>query len=88
MKIALPKNSDAHHNYLHKHTKQICSEFESHSVEVYSIQNYVIKLVSDLRQVGGFLQILQFLPQIKFAHHNYLHKHTKQILAYTYYTSV
>jgi hypothetical protein len=23
--------------------------------EVYSIQNYVIKIVSDLRQVGGFL---------------------------------
>jgi hypothetical protein len=30
-------------------------EFESHSDEVYSIQDYVIKFVSDLRQVGGFL---------------------------------
>ena len=30
--------------------------------EVYSIQHYVRKFVSDLRQVGGFLR---FLPPIK-----------------------
>ena len=30
-------------------------EFEPRSGEVYSIQHYVIKFVSDLRQVGGFL---------------------------------
>ena len=28
--------------------------------EVYSIQPYVIKFVSDFRQVGDFLQVLQF----------------------------
>jgi hypothetical protein len=33
--------------------------------EVYSIQHYVIKLVSDLRQVGGFLRVLRFPPPIK-----------------------
>jgi hypothetical protein len=33
--------------------------------EVYSIQHYVIKFVSDLRQVGGFLRVLQFPPPIK-----------------------
>jgi hypothetical protein len=33
--------------------------------EVYSIQHYVIKFVSDLRQVGGFLRVLRFLPPIK-----------------------
>jgi hypothetical protein len=33
--------------------------------EVYSIQHYVIKFVSDLHQIGGFLQILQFPPPIK-----------------------
>jgi hypothetical protein len=33
--------------------------------EVYLIQHYVIKFVSDLRQVGGFLRILQFPPPIK-----------------------
>ena len=33
--------------------------------EVYSIQQYVIKFVSDLRQVSDFLQILQFPPPIK-----------------------
>jgi len=37
-----------------------CCEFESHSGEVYPIQHYVIKLVSDLRQVGGFLGVLWF----------------------------
>jgi hypothetical protein len=30
--------------------------------EVYSVQHYVIKFVSDLRQVGGLLRVLQFLP--------------------------
>ena len=33
--------------------------------EMYSIQHYVIKFVSDLRQVGGFLRVLRFLPPIK-----------------------
>jgi hypothetical protein len=33
--------------------------------EVYSIQHYVIKFVSDLRQVSGFLRILRFPPPIK-----------------------
>jgi hypothetical protein len=28
---------------------------------VYSIQQYVIKFVSDLQQVGGFLRVLRFL---------------------------
>ena len=28
--------------------------------EVYSIQQYVIKFVSDLQQVGGFLRVLRF----------------------------
>jgi len=32
--------------------------FESRSGEVYSIQHYVIKFVSDLRQVGDFLRVL------------------------------
>jgi hypothetical protein len=30
--------------------------------EVYSIPHYMIKLVSDLRQVGGFLHVLRFPP--------------------------
>jgi len=33
--------------------------------EVYSIQYYVIKFVSDLRKVDGFLQGLLFPPPIK-----------------------
>ena len=33
--------------------------------EVYSIKVYVIKFVSDLWQVGGFLGVLQFPPPIK-----------------------
>ena len=47
---------------LHRLYDYPLSQFESHSVEVYSIQNYVMKLVSDLRQVGGFLL---FPPPIK-----------------------
>jgi hypothetical protein len=33
--------------------------------EVYTIQHYVIKFVSDLLQVSGFLWVLWFLPPIK-----------------------
>ena len=33
--------------------------------EVYLTQHYVIKFVSDLRQVGGFLLVLRFPPPIK-----------------------
>jgi hypothetical protein len=33
--------------------------------EVYSIKHYMIKLVSDLRQVAGFLRVLRFSPPIK-----------------------
>jgi hypothetical protein len=40
------------------HTKVVSSN-PAHD-EVYSIQHYVIKFDSDLRQVGGFLRILQF----------------------------
>ena len=33
--------------------------------EVYSIQHYVMHVVSDLRQVGGLLRELRFPPPIK-----------------------
>ena len=33
--------------------------------EMYSIHHHVIKFVSDLRQVGGFLRVLRFPPPIK-----------------------
>jgi hypothetical protein len=36
--------------------------------EVYSIQHYVIKFVSELQQVGGFLRVLRFPPPIKLSH--------------------
>jgi hypothetical protein len=36
--------------------------------EVYSIQTYVIKFVSGLRQVGGFLHVLRFPQPIKPTH--------------------
>ena len=39
-------------------------EFESRSDEVYSIQHYVTKFVSYLRQVGSFLRALRFYPSI------------------------
>ena len=37
---------------------------------LYSIQHYVIKFVSDLRQVGGFLQVLRCPPLIKTDRHD------------------
>ena len=37
---------------------------------IQAIQHYVIKFVSDLRQVGGFLRVLQFPPSIKTDHHD------------------
>ena len=33
--------------------------------EVYSIQQYVIKFVSDLRQVDGFIRVLRFPAPIQ-----------------------
>jgi hypothetical protein len=33
--------------------------------EVYLIQHKVIRFASDLRQVGGFLRVLWYLPPIK-----------------------
>jgi hypothetical protein len=42
-----------------------CCEIEFHPGEVYSIQQYVIKFVSDLQQVNGFLLLLRFPPSIK-----------------------
>jgi hypothetical protein len=37
------------------------------------VQHYVIKFVSDLRKVGGFLRILQFPPPIKLTPRNNWH---------------
>ena len=41
----------------------LCCEFESRSGR--DVQHYVIKFVSDLRQVGGFPRVLLFPPPIK-----------------------
>jgi hypothetical protein len=40
-----------------------CCEFESRSGR--GVQHYVIKFVSDLRQVSGFLCVFRFPPPIK-----------------------
>jgi hypothetical protein len=40
-------------------------EFESNSGDVYSIQDYVMNFVSDLRQVVRFLLVLRFPTPIK-----------------------
>jgi len=42
-------------------TTKVVSSYPIHG-EVYSIQHYVIKFVSDLQQVGAFLR---FPPRIK-----------------------
>ena len=42
-----------------------CCGLDSRSGEEYNITMYVIKFVSDFRQVGGFLRVLRFPPPIK-----------------------
>jgi hypothetical protein len=44
-------------------TTKVVSSYATHG-KVYSIQHYVIKFVSEARQVGGFLRVLQFPPPI------------------------
>jgi hypothetical protein len=44
-------------------TTDVVSSNPAHG-EVYYIQHYVIKFVSDLRQVGGFLRVLRFIPPV------------------------
>ena len=54
--------------YFFVHAGVVCTKaVSSHPVhgEVYSIQHYVIKFGSDLRQIGGYLRVLGFLPRIK-----------------------
>ena len=46
-------------------TAKVVSSNPAHG-EVYTIQRYVIKVVSDLRQVGSFLMILRFSPPINW----------------------
>ena len=45
-------------------TTEVVSSNPIHG-KVYSMQHYVIKFVSDLRQIGGFLLVLRFPPPIK-----------------------
>jgi len=40
-----------------------CCEFESGSGR--GVQHYMMKFVSDLWQIGGFLRVLRFPPTIK-----------------------
>jgi hypothetical protein len=46
------------------YTTKVVSSNPVHG-RLYSMQYYVIKFVSDLRQVGGFLRVLRFPPPIK-----------------------
>jgi hypothetical protein len=46
-------------------------DVSSNPAQVYSIQHYVIKFVSDLRQVGGFLRVLRFPLSIKLTAKNW-----------------
>jgi len=45
-------------------TTKVVSSNPAHD-DVYLIQHYVIRFVSDLRQVSGFLCVLWFPPPIK-----------------------
>jgi len=55
---------DKKHRCIHiGHFPKVVSSNPVHH-EVYSIQHYMIKFVSDLQQVGGFLQVLRIPPPI------------------------
>ena len=45
---------------------EFVSSYPAHG-DVYLMQHYVIKCVSDLRQVGGFLWVLRFPPPIELS---------------------
>jgi hypothetical protein len=70
----------------HKNIKYIKVN-RSRSGKVYSIQHYVIKFDSDLRQVGGFLRIFQFptprynwnIAENDVKHHNQMHTITHEL---------
>jgi hypothetical protein len=46
------------------HDRKVASSNPVHG-EVYSIQHYVIKFISDLWKVGAFLRVLWFPPPKK-----------------------
>ena len=49
-------------------TNKVVSSNPAHQCEVYSIQNYVVKFVTDLLQVSGFFLVLRFPPPINLYH--------------------
>ena len=55
---------------MHIYTKVVSSN-PAHE-RVYSIQQYVIQYVSELRQVGGFHRVLRFPPPLKLTAMIYL----------------
>jgi hypothetical protein len=50
-------------------TTEVVSSNPVHGEE-YSIQHYVIKIISDLQQVGGFLRVLRFPPPNETDHYD------------------
>ena len=48
----------------HSYTTKVVSLIPVHG-KVYTMQHYVIKFVSDLRQISGFLRVLWFPPPIE-----------------------
>ena len=45
-------------------TYAISAYYQGESRSGRGVQHYVIKFVSDLRQLGGFLRVLRFLQQL------------------------
>ena len=69
-------------------TTKIVSSNPVHD-EVYSIQQYVIKFVRDLQQVGGFLRVLVdlFLLVYEADFFHWLFKNKDRYLFQTFYSS-
>ena len=56
---------DRIHNYPCNQCLSLLKFWVRTTFMVYSIQHYVIKFISDLRDVGGFLRVFCFPPPIK-----------------------
>jgi monoamine oxidase len=59
------KQTETEVQLIDKHGRTYTVSMLLSNIQVYSMQHYVIKFVSDLRQVGGFLLICCIPPPIK-----------------------
>jgi hypothetical protein len=78
----LDSEKDANQLIVIKHRNTTSSFNSWDQGEMYSIQLFVIKFVSDLQHVGGFFRVLQFASPIQFTIAEILLKVALNTIAY------